>query len=497
MVHRCTIERKRYTRVPAADSPRQPPIGESAPLLLQDRATPEPGKSSIQVAVETPVKPEQVSTESPQLIHGFPPGPRMPMTIQSVGFMLRHIPMMRRARAKYGPMFRIRLHGFPNFVIISDPDLIKQVLTEKPTVLHAGTGSPLGTVLGANSLLAIDEDIHLRQRRLLLPPFHGERMQSYSDEFSEIADRVFDTWETGKPMQTLESMQLITLRAILQTVFGAHGSQLDELEKRMPEFVDAGQRVVLLRFAQRDLGPRSPWRVFMHQKEIADRLLFGMIDEARRDPNLGERADVLALMVQATDEDGNPMTDQEIRDQLLTMLVAGHETTAGTLAWAIEQLSRNPEVLTKLTESVRAGETEYLGAVFDETLRVRPTVSFAVRSVQVPEYELAGYALPHDTRIASAPTLTHDDPNLFENPGEYRPERFLEERPSNYAYIPFGGGVRRCIGAAFARMEFMAVMERMLERFDLQPTTEPYEPWGFRSITFAPGNGGIATFTPR
>lgn len=421
----------------------------------------------------------------------------MPMSIQSVGFLLRHVPMMRRSRAKYGSMFRIKLTGFPNFVVISDPALIKQVLTEKPTVLHAGTGSPLGAVLGANSLLAIDEDIHLRQRRLMLPTFHGDRMRSYSDDFAQIANDVMDTWETGVPMRTLESMQLITLRAILQTVFGAHGSQLEELETRMPQFVEAGQRVILLRFAHKDLGPYSPWGAFLRQKEHADRILFGMIDEARRDPNLEQRADMLAMLVQATDEDGNTMTDQEIRDQLLTMLVAGHETTAGTLAWAIERLTRNPRVLKKVTESVRAGETEYLGAVFDETLRIRPTVSFAVRSVQKQPYVLGDYELPVETRIASAPTLTHDDPNLFENPGEYRPERFLEERPSNYAYIPFGGGLRRCIGAAFARMEFMAVMAELLNRFDVEPTTEQFEPWGFRSITFAPGKGGIATFTPR
>lgn len=447
------------------------------------------------MAVETPVKPAPADSSAP--IKGLPPGPGMPMSIQSLGFLMRHVPMMRRSRAKYGPMFRIRLTGFPNFVVISDPALIKQVLTEKPTVLHAGTGSPLGAVLGANSLLAIDEDIHLRQRRLMLPTFHGDRMRSYSEDFAQIADDVMDTWQTGTPIRTLESMQLITLRAILQTVFGAHGSQLQELEERMPKFVEAGQRVILLRFAHKDLGPYSPWGAFLRQKEHADRILFGMIDEARNDPKIEERADMLAMLVQAVDEDGNVMTDQEIRDQLLTMLVAGHETTAGTLAWAVERLSRNPRVLEKLTESVRAGETEYLGAVFDETLRIRPTVSFAVRSVQKQPYVLGGYELPVETRIASAPTLTHDDPNLFENPGEYRPERFLEERPSNYAYIPFGGGLRRCIGAAFARMEFMAVMTQMLERFDLEPTTEKFEPWGFRSITFAPGNGGIATFTPR
>lgn len=449
------------------------------------------------MSVEAPTKSEQSGEQTAPTKRGMPPGPKMPMALQSVGFMVRNIPMMRRARAKYGTIFEAKLIGFPNFVIISDPALIKQTLTEKPTVLHAGTGSPLGTVLGANSLLAIDEDIHLRQRRLLLPPFHGERMQSYADDFAQIADEVMDTWTPDRPMRTLESMQLITLRAILQTIFGARDESLVELEQAMPEFVEAGQRVVLLRFMQKDLGPRSPWGNFLKKREQADRILYGLIEAARQDPQLTERTDVMALLVQATDEDGTPMTDVEIRDQLLTMLVAGHETTAGTLAWAVERLARNPEVLAKLTASVRAGETEYLSAVFDETLRARPTVSLAVRSVQVDEYELGGYSLPRDTRIGSNPALTHYDPNLFADPGRYRPERFLEERPSNYAYIPFGGGVRRCIGAAFARMEFMAVMTRLLERYDIEPTSDPDEPWGFRSITFAPGKGGIATFRER
>jgi cytochrome P450 len=306
-----------------------------------------------------------------------------------------------------------------------------------------------------------------------------------------------DGWKTGEPIRTLEPMQRITLRAILQTVFGAHDDSLKQLEYLVPRAVELGTRVVLLRFAQRDLGPRSPWGEFLRVRAKSDEILDGLMEEARRDPNLAERTDVMSLLVQATHEDGTPMSDEEIRDQLMTMMIAGHETTAGTLAWAVERLSRNPQVLGKLTESVRAGESEYLGAVFDETLRIRPTVSLAVRSVQRKPYVLGGYELPVETRIGSNPALTHFDPNLFENPLEYRPERFLETRPSNYAYIPFGGGVRRCIGAAFAKMEFNAVMERMLDRFDIEPTTEKFEPWGFRSITFAPGNGGLATFNPR
>ncbi|MBI2690409.1 MAG: cytochrome P450 [Solirubrobacterales bacterium] len=449
------------------------------------------------MAVESPTKPQPEAAPSAPVIDGLPPGVRMPQSIQSLGFLVRNIPMMRRAHRKYGEMFSIKLLGFPDFVIISDPDLIKQTLTADAKLLHAGTGSPLGAVLGANSLLAIDEDIHLRQRRILLPPFHGERMQSYAGAFAEIADEEMDTWKTGEPMRTIEPMQRITLRAILKTIFGAHDESLTQLEDLVPQTVDVATKVVLLRFAQKDLGPRSPWGKFLRLRDAVDEVLYGLMEEARHDPKLAERTDVMSLLVQATHEDGTPMSDEEVRDQLMTMMIAGHETTASTLSWAVERLSRSPEVLGKLTESVRAGEADYLNVVFDETLRIRPTVSLAVRSVQKQPYVLNGYRLPVDTRIGCNPALTHFDPNLFKDPLEFRPERFLEERPSNYAYIPFGGGVRRCIGAAFARMEFNAVMERMLDRFDLAPTDEKFEPWGFRSVTFAPGNGGVGTFTPR
>lgn len=432
-----------------------------------------------------------------ELIHGLPPGPRMPVSLQSAGFMMRNQPFLRRAKAKYGSMFTINVVGFPPMVFVSDPELIKQTMTADPKVLHAGTGSPLGPVLGANSLLAIDEDLHLRQRRILLPPFHGERMSAYADAIADIADAEFDTWQTGVPMRTLESMQKITLRAILCTIFGAHDESLRKLEESIPRTVDYATKILLFRFLQKNTNPRSPWGKFLVMRQEIDDELDKLIAEAKSDANLTERTDVLALLVQATHEDGTPMSDEEIRDQLMTMMIAGHETTASSLSWAIERLSRHPDVLAKLTDAVRTGDRSYVDAVFDETLRVRPTVVFAARSVQGESYELGDYVLPHDARIALPPGLTHNDPRLFENPGDYRPERFLEERPSNYAYIPFGGGIRRCIGASFARMEFGVVIQRLFERFDLQPTDAKFEPWDFRSVTFVPGRGGVATFMPR
>lgn len=430
------------------------------------------------------------ATKSPlEATPGLPPGPRMPRALQSLAFLTRQPPFMRRARNRFGDMFSVKIFGFPGFVILSDPDLIKQVYTEDPTVLHAGTESPLEAVLGKHSLLTIDEDVHLSQRRLLLPAFHGERMRSYADVFAECADAEFDTWDTGKEFAVLPSMQRLTLRVILRTVFGAHGASLKRLEDVMPQMVDLGQRLVLIRALQRDLGPRSPWGRFLRLREEIYVEIGKLIAEARADENIEQRSDVLAILVQARHEDGSQMSDEEIRDQLVTLMVAGHETTATTLAWCIERLRRNPDVLDKLTQSVRAGETEYLDATISETLRMRPTVNFAVRMAMRP-YEIGGYIVPKGTRMATNPALTHDDPRLFENPREFTPERFLDGRPSSYAYIPFGGGVRRCIGAAFAQMEAQVVMRRLLERFDLVPTEAPDEPWRFHGVTFVPKQGG-------
>jgi cytochrome P450 len=422
---------------------------------------------------------------------GLPPGPRMTRLLQSLAFLTRQPAFMRRARKKYGPMFTVKIAGFPNFVILGDPELIKKTYTAPVDVLHAGTDSPLAAVLGKHSLLAIDEDVHLSQRRLLLPAFHGERMRGYADVFGEIASNEFDNWRPGEEFPVLPSMQRITLLAILRTIFGAHDQSLRTLIDLIPATVDQGQRWVLIQAAQHDLGPLSPWGKFLRLRAQCDAELDKLIAEARADENIEDRDDVLAMLVQATYEDGSPMGDAEIRDQLMTLMIAGHETTATTLAWMVERLRRNPRVLAKLTESVRAGETDYLDAAVNETLRVRPTVNFAVRLVMKP-FELGGYVLPVGTRIATNPILTHENPELFGEPIDYQPERFLDGRPSSYAYIPFGGGVRRCIGAAFAQMEAQVVMKELLERFDLETTDAPSEGWGFRGVTFVPKNGGLA-----
>jgi cytochrome P450 len=420
----------------------------------------------------------------------LPPGPRTPRTIQTLGAMTRQRPQLERARRRYGNVFTLHIHAIGDMVVVADPALIKQVFTAPPHVLHAGTGSPLASVLGRHSLLATDEEYHLEQRKLLLPPFHGKRMQAYEQLIADIAAEEIDRWPVGTEFATNAPFMRITLRAILGAVFGAAGEDLVALERLIPPLVESGSRMATLRGLQKDLGPLSPWGRFLAHRAAVDARLDLLIDGARRDPALTDRSDVLALLVQALHTDGTPMTNAEIRDQLVTLLAAGHETTAGTLAWAVERLRRHPEVAQRLTDEVDAGGRALRDATIRELQRSRPVITFAGRMVR-EEYELAGYRLQPDVLIGLAAGLTHYDPQLFPEPDRFIPDRFLASKPDTYSWIPFGGGIRRCIGAAFAHMEMDVVLRTMLERVELVPAPDvPDERWAFRGVAHVPADGG-------
>jgi cytochrome P450 family 138 len=425
----------------------------------------------------------------PAPIDGLPPGPRMPITLQTFAMRARQRPFFERARRRYGPMVTVRVLGLGPTVAVSDPELIKQTFKADPTVLHAGTASPLRELLGDNSLLGIDEAQHMEQRKLLLPPFKGQRMKQYEPMIEEIAAAEIDSWPESTELDAAPSMQRITLRAILRAVFGAEGARLQALEALIPQWTDLGARVALAPELRRNYGPWSPWAKFKRLRLEIDVVLDELIVIAARDPQLEERADVLALMVQARHEDGSPMSGAEIRDELVTMLVAGHETTSHSLSWAVERLRRHPEVLQRLTDEVDEGGKALREATIREVLRSRPVVSFAGRYARKP-FELGGYRLPVGTRILLAAILTHYDPNLFPQPDRFDPDRFLDAVPDTYSWIPFGGGIRRCIGATFAHMEMDVVLRVLLERVQLLPTTEPGERPAFRGVVWAPAQGG-------
>jgi cytochrome P450 len=432
----------------------------------------------------------------PGVIDGVPPGPRTPKPLQTLGMMTRQRPYLERLRRRHGSMFSINILGLGRMVVLSDPELIKHTFQADPTVLHAGSRSPLRKVLGDNSLLGIDEDHHMEQRRLLLPPFKGHRMKAYEPLIEEIAIAEVDTWPVGVDFPTVRSMQRITLRAILRAVFGAEGARLHELEELLPPWTDQGQHLSRFPALHRDLGPWSPWGRFVRLRAKVDRILDTLIDDARRDPELAQRVDVLALMVQARREDGSPLTNPEIRDQLVTMLAAGHETTAHTLSWAVERLRRHPEVLDRLTEEADAGGKALREATIHEVQRMRPVVSFAGRHTMKP-FEVGGYRIPPGHLIGLSAGLTHYDPDLFPHPDRFDPDRFLDTRPGTYSWIPFGGGRRRCIGATFAHMELDVVLRVILERVTFAPTTAPDEPWRFKGVAWSPAGGGMARIARR
>ncbi|WCB94405.1 Putative cytochrome P450 138 [Baekduia alba] len=430
------------------------------------------------------------------IIDGVPPGPRTPMPVQTLGMLTRQRPYLERLRRRYGNMFSIDVLGLGPMVVLAEPDLIKHTFQADPTVLHAGSRSPLRRVLGDNSLLGIDEDHHMEQRKLLLPPFKGARMKAYEPLIEEIAIAEVETWPVGVEFPTAKSMQRITLRAILRAVFGAEGARLRELEELLPPWTEQGQHLSRFPQIQKDWGRFSPWGRFLALRARVDAILDTLIEDTKNAPDLAERPDVLALMVQARREDGSPLANAEIRDQLVTMLAAGHETTAHTLSWAVERLRRNPDVLARLVAEVDEGGKALRDATILEVQRQRPVISFAGRHTIKP-FEVGGYRIPQGRLIGLSAGLTHYDPNLFERPDVFNPDRFMDARPGTYSWIPFGGGRRRCIGATFAHMELDVVLRVILERVAFAPTAEPDEPWKFKGVAWSPAGGGMARVTRR
>jgi cytochrome P450 len=331
----------------------------------------------------------------------------------------------------------------------------------------------------------------------MLPPFKGQRMKAYESLIEEIAIEEVERFPTGVEFATAGAFQRITLRAILRAVFGATGEELHELEDLMPALTDLGQAVSRWPMIHHDLGPWSPWGRFVRRRAQIDAILDRLITQARRDDGVEDRTDVLALMVRARHEDGTELGNAEIRDQLVTMLAAGHETTAHTLSWAVERLRRNPEALGRLVDEIDAGEGKaYRDATIREVQRMRPVISFAGRHTIKP-FELGGYRIPRLRLIALSAGLTHFDPRLFPEPDRFLPERFLDALPDTYSWIPFGGGRRRCIGATFAHMELDVVLRVLLERVELVPTDAPDEGWKFKGIAWSPAAGGRAMIRRR
>jgi cytochrome P450 len=389
---------------------------------------------------------------------------------------------------RYGDMFTLRIAYEGTWVILADPEAIKQVFTGDPKVFHAGEGNQiLATVLGQNSVLVLDEKPHMRQRKLLLPPFHGGRMQGYEATMSEIAEREIASWPTGTPYKLRPRMQAMTLEIILQTVFGVRdGARMSELRTTLREFLDITTNPQFL-LPLLLVGPDRIRRLgpFRRRMEQVDELIYREIAERRRSGEAEQRDDILSMLVAARHEDGSPMSEEEMRDELLTLLVAGHETTATSLSWAVERLVRHPEKLERLRAEVSEGREEYLTATIQETLRLRPVISVVLRKLTEP-VEIGGYELPAGVSVAPCVYLAHRNPEVYPEPDRFLPERFLDNPPGTYTWIPFGGGVRRCLGAAFAQFEMAVVLRELVRRHQIRPAKPKSERVFRRAITETP-----------
>jgi hypothetical protein len=402
---------------------------------------------------------------------------------------------MLRARERYGKRFTVQLLGQAPFVILSDPQDIKEVFQAPPDVLHPGEGARiLEPIVGPNSVILLDEAPHLEQRKLMLPAFHGERMQRLEGLMSELTEREIESWPTHRPVVLHERLQSLTLEIVLRAVFGLErGATLDRLRGLLTDILQFAENPIsLLPFAQRMLAGRGPMGRLERLGEEADTLIFELIDERRSCDESGP--DVLALLLSARHEDDSPMSDTELRDELVTALVAGHETTASQLSWGIEMLSRNPRVVERL-----AGEFEddsddaYLSATIQEIMRRKPVLMNAEPRLVKKQVEIGGVSYPPGVVLIASAFLVHHDPEVYPDPYSFKPERFMEseggQAPGTYTWLPFGGGRRRCLGASFAMLEMKIVLRAVIERNLLIPVGEHPETARRRSITISPSRG--------
>jgi len=412
------------------------------------------------------------------------------MPWQALRWVSRPVAVMEGCTRRYGETFTISLPSEGNVVFITDPEAVKEVFTGDPAVFHAGAANGvLEPLVGRHSVLLLDEATHLRQRKLLLPPFHGRRMQRYVEVFRAVTERHMDEWPRGEPFALRPRMQAITLEVIMRAVFGVEDqARRTELGARMARMLDlSASRFPLLIFPtlRRYDGLGAPLRAFNRALAAVDAIVFDEIARRRADPGVEERDDILSMLVQARDEDGEPMSAQELRDELMTLLVAGHETTATALSWAWERLLRRPEALERLSAEAAAGEDDYLDAVIKETLRLRPVLQLVLRKLTRPT-TVAGMDLPAGTNVAPCIYLVHRRPDVYPEPARFRPERFLERPAETYSWIPFGGGIRRCIGASFAISEMQVVLRTMVEQAVLRAPDAAHERPRRRTVTMAP-----------
>lgn len=420
----------------------------------------------------------------------LPSGPPLPRVVQGVLAVANRRIALEVVRRRYGPAFSIHLPIFGHMVVLSDPHDIRQ-LFRAGTELVDTTEANLGRVMGPNSLFALSGDRHRAQRKLLTPPFNGRRLAAYEAIVEREAVGEFASWPLDQSFPTMPSMMRITLNVILRAVFGADGEELERLREMLPPAIQLGSKLSLVPVPQWDWGRWSPWGRFHLYRRDYDAIVDLLIDKALADPDLDARDDVLSVLLGSRYEDGSPMTRPEIADELITMLAAGHETTATTLAWAVERLQRHPELLDRLVADIDGGSDELLNATVLEVLRTRPAIDVTFRQVKAQALEIGGWTLPQGQTIVASIGLLHADEAVYPDATRFDPDRFISRPPDPAEWIPYGGGVRRCIGAAFANMEMRIVLRTLLRDFVIAPSRERDEGRRSRGVAIAPARGAM------
>ncbi|QYL19168.1 cytochrome P450 [Mycolicibacterium pallens] len=423
----------------------------------------------------------------------LPPGPSLPPSIQAA-LMLRYWPpFVSACRRRYGKTFTLRIAQMGTLVYLDDPADIKQVFAGDPAIYHAGeANSMLSGLLGPASVLVVDDEVHRDRRRLMLEPFHRDAVARQTEVMAEIAATNIASWPVGKPFSVAPKMSQITLEVIMRLVIGASDpARLAALREVLPRLLNLSA-FELLAIGSPGLQTKLPWRGVRRRIDEADRLLYAEIAERRADPDLASRTDALAMLVRAADQDGRTMSDSELRDQLMTLLVAGHDTTATGLSWALERLTRHPAVLAKAVRAADAGDDEYLDAVAKETLRNRPVVFDVGRILKQP-VEIGGYHLPAGVMVAPGVGLVHSDERVYPDADRFDPDRMIGATLSPTTWLPFGGGARRCLGATFAMAEMRVVLREVLRRVELETTTARGENQRVKHVILEPKRGARIT----
>jgi cytochrome P450 family 135 len=426
----------------------------------------------------------------------LPPGPRMPRSLQAVGWTQRPLPWLERCHRRFGDIFTLRIRHYGDWVILSDPDDVKRVFTAGPAVGVATANPLLGPLLGPRSVMLLEEPVHMTRRKLMLPSFHGKAVQADAEMMAAVARQNIAAWPVGEPFVLWPRMQDVTLDVVMRAVFGpdSQSPRLQPLRERL-------QALTTWMNEPRNLAMLAAFGPGWVIRSRGYREAMGAVEEAvmeevrrRKTEPEGGTPGVVSMLVRAEYEDGTPMSDQDLRDELVTLLSDG--PTSSTLAWTFERLLRNPDKLHKLQEDLVGGDGGYLDAVVKETLRLRPPVPVVVRTLLEP-MRLGGYDLPAGTIVAPCIHLIHRDERWYDDPRRFLPERFVGRQPGTYTWIPFGGGVRRCLAASYAEMEMKRVLRIVLETTELRAVESNAERARKSAISFAPDQKGLVIAEPR